>query len=159
MSPMPMPPGGMAGAACFLGLSATMASVVIKSEAILLVRLHRACPMATERPVPRPMVWSPMQLADEQLAIIITWAKKTPEVQAVFLYGSRVKGTAKPDSDVVLALSIKGLEATWQFAKFISHRRGWRVELEAALGLAVQLERARRDATPEAGYVELWRRA
>ena len=89
-----------------------------------------------------------MQLTDEQLAIIITWAKKTPEVQAVFLYGSRAKGTAKPDSDVVLALSIKGLEATWRFAKFISHRRGWRAELEAALGLAMQLERARRDATP-----------
>jgi predicted nucleotidyltransferase len=51
-----------------------------------------------------------MQLTDEQLAIIITWAKKTPEVQAVFLYGSRAKGTAKPDSDVVLALFIKGLE-------------------------------------------------
>ena len=85
-----------------------------------------------------------MQLTDEQLAIIITWAKKTPEVQAVFLYGSRAKGTAKPDSDVVLALFIKGLEATWRFAKFISHRRGWRAELEAALGLAVQLELARR---------------
>ena len=68
---------------------------------------HRACPMATERPVPRPMVWSPMQLADEQLAIIINRVKKTPEVQAVFLYGSRAKGTAKPDSDVVLALSLR----------------------------------------------------
>jgi hypothetical protein len=100
-----------------------------------------------------------MQFTDEHLAIIIAWAKKTPEVQAVFRYDSRPKGTAKPDSDVVLALSIKGLEATWRFAKFISHRRGWRAELEAALGLAVQLERARRDATPEAGYVELWRRA
>ena len=43
-----------------------------------------------------------MQLTDKQLAVIITWAKKTPEVQAVFLYGSRAKGSAKPDSDVVL---------------------------------------------------------
>ena len=97
------------------------------------------------------------QLTDEQLAIIITWAKKTPEVQAVYLYGSRAKGTAKADSDVVLALSIKGL-ATWRLAKFISHRRAWRAELEAALGLAVELERARRDPSAEAGYVELWRR-
>ena len=100
-----------------------------------------------------------MQLTDEHLAIIITWARKNPELQAVFLYSSRAKGTARPDSDVVLALSIKGLEATWRFAKFISHRRDWRVELEAALGHPVQIERARRDATPEAGYVELWRRA
>jgi predicted nucleotidyltransferase len=91
-----------------------------------------------------------MQLTDEQLAIIITWAKKTPEVQAVFLYGSRAKGTAKPDSDMVLALSIKGVEATCRLAKFISHRRAWRAELEAALGLPVQLSRARR-AHPRGG--------
>ena len=58
-----------------------------------------------------------MQLTDEQLAVIITWAKETPEVQTVFHYGSRAKGTAKPDSDVVLALSIKGLGATWRFAR------------------------------------------
>jgi predicted nucleotidyltransferase len=52
---------------------------------------------------------SVMHLTDEQLTIIITWVKKTPEVQAVFLYGSRAKGTGNPDSDVVLALSIKAL--------------------------------------------------
>jgi hypothetical protein len=99
-----------------------------------------------------------MQLTDEQLAIIITWAKKTPEVQAVYLYGGHGKGTAKADSAVVLALSIKGLEPTWRLAKFLSYRRAWRGELEKALGLAVQLERARGDPTPAAGYVELWQR-
>jgi hypothetical protein len=41
----------------------------------------------------------------------------------------------------------------------LSRRRAWRAELEAALGFALQLERARADATPEAGYVELWRRS
>ena len=99
------------------------------------------------------------QLTDEQLATIISWAKKTPDVQAVFLSGKRARGTAEPDSDVELALSITGQDPLRRLATFLSRRRAWRGELEAALGLAVQLERARGDSTPEAGYVELWQRA
>jgi predicted nucleotidyltransferase len=98
------------------------------------------------------------QLTDEQLASIITWAKNTPEGQAVFLCGSRATGTAGPESQVELALLIKGQDPLTRLATFIIHRRGWRAELETALGLAVQLERARSEATPEASYVELWRR-
>jgi predicted nucleotidyltransferase len=68
------------------------------------------------------------------LVTIITWAKKIPEFKAVFIHGSRAEGTAKPDSEVALALSIKGREGTWRLATFISHRRAWRAELEAVLG-------------------------
>jgi predicted nucleotidyltransferase len=99
------------------------------------------------------------QLTDEQLAALITWGKKTPEVQAIFLTGGRAKGTATPDSDLDLAFSMTGQDPLRRLATFLSRRRAWRAELEAALGLAVQLERARGDPTPEAGYVELWRRA
>jgi predicted nucleotidyltransferase len=100
-----------------------------------------------------------MHLNDEQLATIITWAKTILEVEAVFLRGSRARGTAKPDSDVDLALSIAGADALRNLATFISHRRAWRAALEATLGLAVVLERARREPSPDAGYIELWRRA
>jgi hypothetical protein len=41
-----------------------------------------------------------MHLSDDQLATIITWVKKTREVQAIFLSESRAKGTATPDSGV-----------------------------------------------------------
>jgi predicted nucleotidyltransferase len=98
------------------------------------------------------------QLTDEQLATIISWAKKTPDVQAVFLSGKRARGTAEPDSNVELALSITGQDPLRRLATFLSRRRAWRGELEAALGLAVQLERARADSAPEGGYVELWER-
>ncbi len=80
-----------------------------------------------------------MQFTDEQLAKIIAWAKKTPEVQAVFVTGSRANGTASPNTGVDLALSMTGADALRNLATFISHRRAWRAELEAALGLAVQL--------------------
>jgi hypothetical protein len=99
-----------------------------------------------------------MSLTEEQLAAIISWAKKTLEVEAVFLSNSPSESTAKRDSDTMLALSIMGQDAFWRLATFLSHRRAWKAELEAALGLPVQLERARKEATPEA-YVELWRRA
>jgi hypothetical protein len=39
-----------------------------------------------------------MQLTEEQLDAIIGWAKRTPEVEAVILYGSRYMGTARPDA-------------------------------------------------------------
>jgi hypothetical protein len=100
-----------------------------------------------------------MHLSDKQLATIITWAKKAPDVQAVFLRGSRAKGSAASDGHVELALSITGQDPLRRLATFISHRRAWRAELEAALGLAVQLERARGDPDPEEGFVELWQRA
>ena len=43
-----------------------------------------------------------MQLTEEQRDAIIAWAERTPQVQAVMLFGSRCKGTARPDSDVDL---------------------------------------------------------
>ena len=74
-----------------------------------------------------------MHLSDDQRATIITWVKKTREVQAILLSGSRAKGTATPDSGVDLALSIIGQDPLWRLATFISHRRAWRAELEGAL--------------------------
>jgi len=99
------------------------------------------------------------QLTDEQLATIISWAKKTPDVKAVFLSGSRARGTAEPDSNLELAISITGQDPLRRLATFLSRRRAWRGELETALGLVVQLERARAHSTPERGYVELWERS
>jgi hypothetical protein len=98
------------------------------------------------------------QLTDEQLAIITTWANKTPDVQAVFLSGDRARGTAGPDSNVELALAIIGQDSLIRLATFIIRRRAWRAELEPTLGVPVKLERTRSEATP-ADYVELWRRA
>jgi hypothetical protein len=84
--------------------------------------------------------------------------EKTPDVQAVFLSGNRARGTIEPDSDVELALSITGQEPLRRLATFLSRRRAWRGELEAALSLGVQRERARIETTPDTTYIELWRR-
>jgi hypothetical protein len=95
------------------------------------------------------------QLTDEQLATIISWAKKTPDVQAVFLSDKRARGTPS-------------LTAMWSWRSRSQCRTRYGgsppssaavvpggESLRAALGLAVQLERARADSAPEGGYVEL----
>jgi predicted nucleotidyltransferase len=64
-----------------------------------------------------------VDLTDAQQDAIIAWAKKTLELRAVFLYGSRAKGTAKTNSGVDLALSMIGPEPGWRLANFISNRR------------------------------------
>src|SRR5262245_13488079 len=99
-----------------------------------------------------------MQLTDEQLADIITWAKRTHEAEAVFVIGNRSEAAARADTNVHLALSTTGQDTFWRLATFLSRRRVWRAELEAGLGFTVKLERARGEPTPEAEYVELWRR-
>lgn len=42
-------------------------------------------------------------------ASIVAWAKKYPLIEAVYLYGSRAKGTYRPDSDVDLAIQMNGV--------------------------------------------------
>jgi hypothetical protein len=82
--------------------------------------------------------------------------RRPPEVQAVYLSGS--EGTVRTESNVGLALSTAGQDPLTRLTTFIIHRRAWKAELEAALGLAVLLERVRKEAVQEE-YVELWWRA
>ena len=51
-----------------------------------------------------------MNLTDHQQWIIKEWALRTPHVVEVRLFGSRAKGTAKPDSDIDLAITVGGDE-------------------------------------------------
>ena len=41
---------------------------------------------------------------------IVTWATRYPAILRVWLYGSRVKGTARPDSDLDVAVEIHSHE-------------------------------------------------
>jgi hypothetical protein len=112
---------------------------------------HRAHPAVTP---------SPEALAQIASGLLLGLLRRdSSHYPAVFLSGKRARGTAEPDSDVELALSITGQDPLRRLATFLSRRRAWRGELEAALGLAVQLERARADSALEGGHVELWERA
>jgi predicted nucleotidyltransferase len=106
-----------------------------------------------------------MQLTDKQQATIITWAEKTPEVEAVILYGSRSKGTARLDSDVDLALVMtRGPDRNQRADNYLHNYEAWETGLEEALGLKVHLGSldpplGREVPSYAADGIELWRRA
>jgi predicted nucleotidyltransferase len=73
--------------------------------------------------------------------LVASWAARKPTIRAVWLIGSRAKQTARPDSDVDLAVAYR-LPANvatdyWQ-------HNDWAVELETLLDLPVHVLSARR---------------
>lgn len=74
--------------------------------------------------------------------IIATWAASHPAIRAVWLIGSRAKGTARPDSDVDLAVAYRPSESFgddfWQY-------EDWREELQALIPYPVHLLTCRRE--------------
>ena len=78
-----------------------------------------------------------MQLTDEQRDAIIAWAERTPQVQAVMLFGSRCKGTARPDRDVDLALTMTKGRWERRFKNYRDNVNAWERELTDAVGLTV----------------------
>ena len=47
-----------------------------------------------------------MDLTEQQVCYIQEWAERAGVVETVRLYGSRAKDSARPDSDVNLALTV-----------------------------------------------------
>jgi hypothetical protein len=108
-----------------------------------------------------------MQLTDRQLNAIIAWAKKTPEVEAVILYGSRHLGTAKPDSNVNFALVLRkeGYSGKQRTDNYLQNYERWEADLQSAVGLrmhVLSLDPPLGSAVQSyvaKGGTELWRRA
>ncbi len=73
---------------------------------------------------------------------VVVWAARTPAIASIYLFGSRAKGTARPDSDVDLAFQTRanGDETPYTVAFF--NKDHWRNELEALLPVAVDLQYA-----------------
>ncbi|MFP5076594.1 nucleotidyltransferase domain-containing protein [Rhizobium sp. YIM 134829] len=79
-----------------------------------------------------------MNLTDEQLAAIHEWAAQNPLVVAVHLFGSRIRGNARPDSDLDVAVDLgfgEDVGVTWWI-----HKDAWDAELSAATHLTVSVE-------------------
>lgn len=86
-----------------------------------------------------------INLSETQLRGIRDWAEAQPHILAVRLYGSRAKGTARPDSDIDLALTVVAktsrlCDDDGYTAYFFSKDR-WQNELSALTGLPVHVER------------------
>lgn len=64
-----------------------------------------------------------MTLLDADKDLILVWARSHPEIEAVWLFGSRARGDNRPESDIDLAV-VTPTELHW-----IDNHRGYREEL------------------------------
>jgi predicted nucleotidyltransferase len=84
---------------------------------------------------------------------IANWAARKPLIKRVFIFGSRVRGDNRADSDIDIAVELDAAEfqgtdesgglATWMF-----ETKGWKEELQRFVPYRVQLERYHPEQTP-----------
>ena len=76
---------------------------------------------------------------------IAEWAEDKPLVNRAWIFGSRVRGDHRDDSDIDVAVeldmhAIRGIDGSGGFATWSFESKTWTPELEAILGLAVDLQ-------------------
>ena len=72
-------------------------------------------------------------MLEREAALCRSWAEKKRDIMRVYFFGSRVRGTHKPDSD--LDVAIVGRDSAIMF-----DREEWMAELSHLLGLDVRIE-------------------
>lgn len=72
---------------------------------------------------------------------IRSWAASEELIEEVYTFGSRVKGTARPDSDLDLAVRVAGADEGERLANAIFLMSRWKALLAAALPVPVDLQR------------------
>jgi predicted nucleotidyltransferase len=82
---------------------------------------------------------------DDWIGVIQTWANETPEISAVWIFGSRVTGLRRrkevaetvPDLDIAYALMCGEPDAELSIA--LANQSRWRARLQAAIPVKVDL--------------------
>jgi predicted nucleotidyltransferase len=125
-------------------LTATMVALPDTPSAAKPAFLPLIAPTTSRAVTGHRAIITSVQLTDEQRDAIIDWAERTPQVQAVMLFGSRCKGTARPDSDVDLALSMTSGRWQRRFENYRDNVNAWERVLTDAVGLTVMSAHATR---------------
>ena len=105
-----------------------------------------------------------MDMRDEWLPALKAWAESNANVLELWLFGSRAKGGARPDSDIDIALLLMPPRGkhNWALAAFIEFFDDWKAELKEAVAWDVSLvaigpDFDMNDVVRNSG-VRLWRR-
>ena len=88
---------------------------------------------------------------------IVGWVEDHGVIRELWLFGSRARGDYRPDSDVDLAVELKGGDAA--FGLYIAIGDQWQRELAALVGLPVSLEAVDATNRPNDPMIVLWRRS
>jgi predicted nucleotidyltransferase len=72
---------------------------------------------------------------------MIGWARGTRAVSELWLFGSRAKGTARPDSDVDIAIALVPAIGSdnWALRDYLACAKEWRLKLEQIVQRHVSL--------------------
>jgi predicted nucleotidyltransferase len=105
-----------------------------------------------------------MDMRDEWIAALRTWATNNDCVHELWLFGSRAKGTSEPDSDIDIALALMppSGKTNWALAAYVESFEEWKAELRAAVNWPVSLvaigAKFEMDDTVRGTGIVLWRR-
>lgn len=81
-----------------------------------------------------------LKVTAEQIDAVARWANADPLIEAAYVFGSRAKGHARPDSDIDIAVKVSGKTEGEALANAICEKARWVTELELLLGLTVDLQ-------------------
>ena len=83
-------------------------------------------------------------IPDDWVRSLIAWSRQNSRVQSAYVFGSRVKGTQHPNSDLDFAVCLsdwpESAFTTWMF-----EAASWREQLAKLLPVTVHLEMAMTD--------------
>jgi predicted nucleotidyltransferase len=104
-----------------------------------------------------------LDLPDSVQAILAGWAERNDAVAELWIFGSRTKGTARPESDVDIGLVLMPPDGKtdWALGAFFALESEWKRELEVIAGLPVSLQAAVPDTKAESvvkSGLMLWKR-
>jgi predicted nucleotidyltransferase len=76
----------------------------------------------------------------EWIASLHAWAAGEPLIEAVYLYGGRVKGVARHDSDLDVAVALLGSAKSEKQLDWQDNSERWRADLQERLPVEIDLE-------------------
>src|SRR5438046_1336941 len=92
-------------------------------------------------------------LTEQWRAALCQWCLLRECVIQMWLYGSRARGCHRPDSDIDLAVAIRGNERETAYTIWFFNGEAWQQELTILLGHPVHLQHFNEDE-PEAAPAE-----
>jgi predicted nucleotidyltransferase len=83
-----------------------------------------------------------MDMPDEWLRRLRSWAAGNENVRELWLFGSRARGEAREESDVDLALALMPPDGKhdWALGNYFFFESEWKRQLEAIFGRAASIE-------------------
>lgn len=77
--------------------------------------------------------------------VLVEWATLIPEIEAVYLFGSRIKGTHDKDSDIDIAIefdqqAISGVDDSHGLATWFLNKEKWHSDLQSKILGKVHIE-------------------